>query len=117
MTTIKRDTREIKSGKYKATIHTYLTAREAFAIEAIAKRAMKVKIENGVPVMDDSNFDISHIEQLTKQEVVKTLVVSFNGSKENIYEQMLDIKNVHFNELYAELEKVIAGVSSEKKRA
>ena len=89
METTQRETKEVKVGKHTLIVNTYITGREARDIEGsmMDKIEMNQSTTNG---MEITGFKASHLKD--KQDLqVKAVIVSFNGSNENMLDKILDL--------------------------
>ena len=106
---MQRETKEIvlPSG-IKITANTYLTARDANAIKEEMYKVMKIDLDNvddaGNPKMKG---DIS-AEFLLSQEkmLLERVVVSIDGSTENIKDRLYDLRNSDYQALVVEINKL-----------
>jgi len=98
----KRETKEFKtsSGKNTLVLYTYATGREIRAIDSKYVSSMKLDMVGGEPSM--KNIDMS-VAYEAENEMIKALVVSINGSTENIVDTILDLEQDEYNEITAEL--------------
>lgn len=73
---MQRETKEIISGSHKAMVKTYVTESEL------------ASIQEAVETAKSENKSKTSIQRIMGRGLVKALVVSFDGSAENIVERM-----------------------------
>lgn len=105
---MERDAKEQKIGKYTFVIKTYATAREANAIQQTYLKGTKVEVVGEQPRISEFNPGVQFEVQ---QAMIREMVVSLDGSAENIVERCLDFPSDVFDELVA----VLDGLVSKKK--
>lgn len=100
-----RETKEITAGKSTFTVKTYATAREANTIRQAYFKGSKVEIVGDQPRMSDFN---PGMQFEVEQEMIGTLVVSMDGSTENIVERATDLPEETYRELIEQLDALVA---------
>lgn len=104
---MERETRKIKtlSGK-EVELKSYLTARERNELRNIYLSNMKVGIEEEVPVLKE--IPGSMVEQ-AERKLIELVVVSYDGSQENILERILDGSPEEYDFVVADANKIGKG--------
>lgn len=104
---MERETRKIKtlSGK-EVELKSYLTARERNELRNIYLSNMKVGIEEDVPVLKE--IPGSMVEQ-AERKLIELVVVSYDGSQENILERILDGSPEEYDFVVADANKIGKG--------
>lgn len=96
---------------HKISVKTYLTAREARAIEAVYLRGGEVD-EFGKPHFKAAASMIQEAED----ETIKQMVISVNGQTENILDTILNFKKKDFDEIKAKLDEILRAGADDKKK-
>src|SRR5574343_1422131 len=93
-----RPTKEITTNiaKAKVVAYTYATGLEAHEIDRMYMEGAQVKVFDGKPQID--GFNIDNTFNVTKK-LISTLVVSVNGSKENVVDAILEIPSEDFDQV------------------
>ena len=89
-----RATKEIKVGENTVEIYTYATGREFNQIQSVYMEDAKVNIVGNVTKID--GFD-PNSELKASTKAIELLVVSINGSKENVADQIQDLPYAEFD--------------------
>jgi hypothetical protein len=110
-----RETKTIKltSGK-EIVLNTWLTARERRAVSEVTLKHAKFSIETEAgpdglaqkPVMKE--FDAPAAMRDLDELTVKIMVISFDGSDQNVLDRLLDGREADWNEALAAAKGVIA---------
>lgn len=113
MTNQERETKTLKtpSGKELA-LKTYLTARERKQV----KEALFSQMKGGTN--PDGQFEISELPASVmiqaEEATLKAVIVSYDGSAENILDRLLDSKTDEYDFVLSEVNKVAEGFLSAK---
>lgn len=93
-----RPTKELvtKIAGAKIVAYTYATGLEAHEIDALYMQGAQVKVVDGKSQIE--NFSIENTFGVTKK-LIETMVVSVNGSKENIVQSVLELPSEDFDEV------------------
>ena len=87
----------------EVVLYTYATGREVRAIEAKYLGSVKVDIEKGDPVFKD--FDTSGSFEAEK-ELLKFLIVSVKGIKENCLDIVLDMPSNEYEFIVSQCNEI-----------
>lgn len=100
-----RPTQELNIGSHTFVTKTYATAREHQAIQQALFAGAKLEVVGEQPKIHDFNptilFDMH-------QAVVRELVVTMDGTSEEILGRCLDLPSGDFDELVAALDKLVS---------
>lgn len=100
-----RETKTIQIEGHTFDVKTYATAREAQAIQQTYFAGTKIEIEGEQPKISEFNpgvqFDVN-------QELIRQMVVSMDGTGEDIVERCLELPNDVFGELVLQLDALVA---------
>lgn len=104
-----RETKTIKTPSGDAiVIYTYLTGREARQIDDISIGALN---------LEDNNKGINpKIMREAEDKIIETLVISVNGSSDNVLNIILDMKSADYTYVFNELEKIVNHDEASKKK-
>lgn len=100
-----RETKEIKLGEHTFVLKTYATGRETQAIQSVYFKGTKIGISDGTPTFSDLDPSVQFDVQ---QEMVRQMVVSLDGSTENIVDRVLDLPNEEYVEIIAILDALVS---------
>src|SRR5690348_14841577 len=100
-----RDTKQIEIGPHKFQVKTYATAREHQAIQQAYFKGTKFDVVGEKPNISEINPGVMFEVQ---QEMVRQLVVSFDGTTDNIVERCLDLPQEEFAALIPALDEIIS---------
>jgi hypothetical protein len=102
-----RETKKIKtpSGK-EVELKIYLTARERNELRNIYLNEMKIEAKGETPVIKEIP---GSIVEKTERKVIELTVVSYDGSKDNILERILDSLPEDYDFIVNEANKVGSG--------
>ena len=100
-----RETKEITtSGGHKIVLKTYLTAGESRTVNAAIFEGAKFRFEDGTARMEEG---ISGMVMNSMQDaLILSLVVSLNGTADNLVERCLDLPERDFEELDKALREI-----------
>lgn len=103
-----------KSGENTVVLHTYLTRRE--------RRAIKNALFGGKEIAVDGKNDIKasvsmELTDKAEDETFKLMVVSLNGSEENILERLLELPDTEADEIKAKIDELTSPADEAKKDA
>lgn len=100
-----RETQELTIKSNTFVVKTYASAREVKVIQQVYFKGAKFEIVGDVPKMDDFNpsvqFDVN-------EQMVTQMVVSMNGSENDIINRCLDLPSDEYNELIAALDALVS---------
>ena len=100
-----RETKELKVENHTFVVKTYATAREAHAIQQTYFKGTKAEVVGDQPRISEFNpgvqFDV-------EKEMIAQMVVSLDGTTENVAERCLDLESDVYNELVSQLDSLIA---------
>lgn len=109
MSTITRETKQVQVGDHTLEVKTYATAREVQAIQQAYFKGSKVDVVGGEPRLSEFNtgaqFEVEH-------EMIRQLVISLDGSTEDVVGRSLDLPS----EVYSELVEYLDTLASKKKK-
>lgn len=100
-----RETTTLEIGDHKFVAKTYATARETNTIQSALFKETKVEVQGQTPKITD--FSPS-AEFEMKLEMARQLIVTMDGSNENIAERCENLPNEVFQELSVELDALIS---------
>lgn len=109
MDTKQRETKEIKVGEHTVVIKTYCTGREANEIEQVYLAGTKVSMVGTTPTVDGFS---PTVEQDANKKAIEVLVVSLDGTNDDLVNRILDLPNTEYVQIVAAL-----GEISGKKKA
>jgi len=109
--------REIKkittpSGKV-AELKTYLTAGEKRQLRSIFLRGMQVEIKEGEPTIKEVSGGI--LDE-AENKAIELVVVSFDGSQENVLGRLLELPVEEYDFILAEVNKITREKEFEEKK-
>lgn len=103
---------QTKSKQNKVVLHTFLTRRERRAI----KNALFGGKEIAVDGKNDMKATISmELTDVAEDVTFQKMIVSLNGSDENILERMLELPDNEADEIKAKIDELTGGADDEKK--
>jgi hypothetical protein len=100
-----RETKNIEIGGHKFEIKTYATAREGATIQQAYFKGTKVEVVGNEPKISEFNPNVQFDVQL---ELVRQMVVSMDGTAEDIVARCEALPNDVFDELATELDTLVA---------
>lgn len=100
-----RETKEIVIEKHKFEVKTYATAREVKAIQSAYFKGAKIEIVAEQPKISEFNPDVQFE---VEKETIRTMVVSVDGSAEDIVDRCIDLPNDIYLELVGELDSLVS---------
>lgn len=106
---MERETKEISFGKHKAVVKTYATAREHQTIQKALLKDAKFDVVGETPKLND--FDPTVLFSL-HEEMVRQMVVSLDGSAEQIVDRYLDLPSADAEELVKVLDELVSKKNS-----
>ena len=101
-----RETKEIKSGNHTVIVKTYLTAGERRVLRNVLLANLKFDLQEEKP--DIKDFSPELLEQI-ENKTIEQVIVSFDGSSENILQRMLELKEKEFDDIMIEINKIAQG--------
>lgn len=105
---MERETRkftvETPSGNKEVEIYTYATGREARAINSKYASSIKMDMKGSEPTIKD--FDMS-VASSAEDDKIKFIVVSFDNSKDDILNRILDLPENAYNKVISEIDSVL----------
>lgn len=110
---MERETRlfETKNG-HKAVLKTYVTGGEFRAISDVYLNAMNMKVgSDGTP---DMHVNAGVIKDM-QDKAIETIVVSLDGSEENVLSRVLELPKNEFDEIAKAVDEVKDGLDDKKK--
>jgi hypothetical protein len=98
-----RETKIIKTQNHQVEIKTYITAGEKRQLRDVLLKGMKVNMEGDTPRISEFSPDV-----ITEAEnrAIEIVVVSIDGSRENILQRLLDFRAEEFDQVMEEIDKV-----------
>lgn len=101
-----RGTHEVQtSGGHTVVLNNYITGREQRAIQDVFLTKIQVGNIAGKPELGASAFEASTINE-AQDVAIRTVVVSLDGSSENILERILDLPSDQSGEIIAAVNEV-----------
>jgi hypothetical protein len=100
-----RETKDIEIGGRKFKVKTYATAREHQAIQQAYFKGTKLEVVGEQPKISELNPGVLHE---VHQEMIRQLVVSMDGTADNIVERCLDLPHDDFGALVGQLDTIIS---------
>jgi hypothetical protein len=100
-----RETKTIKIGNNEFVVKTYASAREANAIKQAYFKGTKVEVVDEKPRISEFN---PTAQQEVEKEMVSQIVVSLNGSIDNVLEKALDLPAAEYNSLVKTLDEIVS---------
>ena len=101
-----RDTIILKVGNKDVVVKSYSTARENSLIQQAVFKGAKVELIGEQPKITDFNLNAQHELKL---EMIRQMVVSFDGSTEDIINRCENIlPNEEFVDLVEQLDKIVS---------
>lgn len=97
------------AGKAEIVLKDFINGRDLRAIQEIY--AEHAEMENGQLKSFKSKTSLSAIQD----KLIELVVVSVNGSTENIVDAILDLPSKDYEQILGEVQKVADGTSTEKK--
>jgi hypothetical protein len=105
-----RETKEIKVGENIILLNTYITGREFREFQTLSYKSVSVNKDGGLS-QEIKGEAINEAQDY----LIKVIVVSFNGSSENMVNQILDLPVQQSEEILKEVND-IAHIDSLKKK-
>lgn len=111
---MERETRKFQtSGGHEVEMKTYLTFGESKAISDVYLEGVKVKLgADGKPELP--TFE-AQSNSRAQDKAIEILLVSLDGSVENVYQRVMDLPQKDGEEVIAAIEKLRGGLGDEKK--
>lgn len=100
-----REQKTIGIGQHKFVIKTYATAREAQAIQSVYFKGLKVEVAGSAPKINDLDPGV-HFE--AQAEMIRQMVVSMDGSADNLIERCKDLRSEEYDELVAAVDELVS---------
>lgn len=104
-----RDSKEIQIDGHSFIVKTYASAREANAIQQAYFKGTKVEVVGDQPKISEFN---PGIQQEVEKELISQMVLSLDGTTDNMVERCLDFPN----DVYADLVSQLDALVSKKKK-
>lgn len=102
---MERETKDIEIAGHKLTVKTYATAREHHAIQQAYFTGTKLEVVGDAPKISEFNpgvqFDVY-------QEMIRQMVVSMDGSAENIVDRCVELPASDFDEVVQVLDQLVS---------
>ncbi|MEP2085072.1 MAG: hypothetical protein ABJP87_04380 [Bauldia litoralis] len=95
----------LKTDNHEFAVKSYATAREANTIQQSYLVGTKIEVIGEQPKISEFNPGVQFEVQ---QEMIRQMVVSMDGSAENILERCLDLPSDEFDSMIAQLDDLIA---------
>lgn len=106
-----RETKNIKVGEHNVVVKTYITAREAQAIQSSAFAGLKVEVVGDQPKISDFN---PAVQVQVEKTMVEQVVVSVDGKAEGVADIVLDEwRNEEYIDLIAQLNDIVSKKKTE----
>ena len=105
MNNTQREQKELQVGEVILVVKTYATAREANAIQQAYFKGSKVEVVGTEPKISEFN---ANAQFEVEQELIRQMVVSFNGETENILDNALNLPADVFSEIVKELDALVS---------
>lgn len=102
---MERETKTIKVGEKELVVKTFATARESHKIQEAYFKGAKIEMVGDQPKMSDFN---PSVEFEVEKEMIRQLVVSFDGSEENIIERTENLPVEQYNEIVKVLDELVS---------
>lgn len=102
------ETKTIQFGEHTAELKSFITQRDDREIKRPMYEAVRVKDQEVEGISGSVAF-------ASEDKAIETIVLTLDGSKENILQRALDLAPKDFKVLMAEINIVINGIDSEKK--
>ena len=104
---MERETTKFKTpGGHEVILKTYLTAREANQL----KQVLYASINMSMTDLASGKTEIKDIPATSlleqEREALKTVIVSLDGSQDNVAERLLDLPSDEYDAVVAEVNKV-----------
>lgn len=100
-----RETKTITVDSHTFEVKTYATAREVKAIQSSYFKGAKVEIIGEQPKISEFN---PAVQGEVEKAMIAEMVVTFDGTTDNIVERCLDLPNEVYTELVAELDALVS---------
>lgn len=100
-----RETKEVRFGDHSLVVKTYASAREAHAIQQAYFKGTKVEVVGELPKISEFN---PGVQFEVHQELIRQMVVSLDGSAENIVERCVDFPSDVFDEIVQSLDALVS---------
>ncbi|MCR2833476.1 hypothetical protein [Parerythrobacter lacustris] len=100
-----RTTQTITIGEHTFVAKSYATAREAQMVRQALFKGNRVEMSGEVPKISEFNTE-SQFEMT--QELIRQMVVSMDGSTENLVDRCLDLPSSEFDELIDGLDAIVS---------
>lgn len=101
------------AGGNEVELYSYITGGESREISNIFLKGMKFQV--GSDGQTHSNEISGELTGQAQDLLIQKLIVSVNGIKENILDQVLSLPKPDFDEVIAKLDEVQNGLNAEKK--
>lgn len=92
-------------GSHKFEIKTYATAREANAIQQVLLGSAKMELVGQEPRISEFN---PAIQQEVEQEMIRQMVLSLDGTADNIVDRCLDLPAETYDDLVSHLDALVS---------
>lgn len=105
-------TYKTKSGNHVVELKEYLTGREKRQVKNALWHGKNMQIKDGKGESDPVPMD--DIDAST-DKTIELMVVSLDGSKENVLDRVLDLPGNDYDEILEKIEEITGPVAAEKK--
>lgn len=106
---MERETKEITIEKISFIVKTYLTAREQQAVQSVYYSGSKIEVQGDSYKINEFN---PAVKFEVEKELIKQLVVSVNSKKDDVVEDVLNLRS----DIYASLIEHLDEISGSKKK-
>ena len=95
-------------------LQAWINGREKRALRKPFLEEMKISMSDGVPKTDD--IKTSELIEKAEDMAITTIIVSINGSTENILKTILDMKEKDYSFVIEEINKISGDADFQKPR-
>lgn len=100
-----RETKQIEAAGHSFVVKTYLTALEQHQVQQAYFKGTKIELVGDQPKLSDFNPGVAFEVQ---QEMIRQVVVTMDGTTENIVERCLQLPSEDFDTIVAQLDALVA---------
>lgn len=100
-----RPTKDITVGEHTFKVKTYVSAREANAIQQVYLSAAKIEVQGEQPKFTE--FDPT-VQMRVQEELVRQIVLEMDGSTDQVVDRCLDLPSYEYEDLVAQLDDLTA---------
>jgi hypothetical protein len=105
MSTSERETKNHQIGSHSYVVKTYATAREVNDIQQIYFKGTKVEVLGREPKINEFN---PNVQFEMEQAMIREMVVSMDGSEENIVERCTDLPFTEYRDLISLIDDLVS---------